>query len=116
MKHIYFFICLSICSALFSPSGMKADDKRDYGEKDKRSITLFPVEATLENNQIVLQFFTAIGDVTLYVKDFSGSVLCEYPLSIMEAQTQVFPIDTLGSIFSIQIIGEGIELEIPLYE
>lgn len=87
-------LCLST-SALYATSLRWGDIILDgeFSEEENRSLTNVPIDASIENNVVNIEFYKGVTDVTITVKDNNGNKV--YSTSMVASAT------TPGTSFSI---------------
>lgn len=121
MKNIVILMMaiITFAQGLYAEQSYSAETRREVAIKvvvigsdipRPRPRSLRPIiTAALEENQLWIDFYEPLGDVTIVVKNSYGQIVCEYTCDTEYEPTVVLYVPTEMGYYSLDIVGDQIE-------
>ena len=115
MKKILFLIGLLYCTCTLIYAANSFENKGGREEEENRSIS-DPIKIEEQENLWILHFEKAVGDVSIQIVDTYGAILYEELITIDTSQSIYLPITEDLESCTLIVIGNQINLNIPIHK
>ena len=113
MKRILFLTllsCVGLCTHV-----MAEEKKGDLDKEEERSISHDPVKVEMSESMLTLHFIFFLGDVSIWIVDDRGTLVYEESLLISSPQSYCVPMINCTENLRLIILGDNIDLELPIF-
>lgn len=114
MKRFLFLTLLS-CVGLCTQVMAGEDKKGDRDEEEDRSISHDPVKVEMSESMLTLHFMRSLGEVFIWIVDDRGTLVYEESLLISSPQSYCVPMINCTENLRLIILGDNIDLELPIF-
>lgn len=106
MKQLISVLFLVLCG-VFCTQNMYADDipsKGKWGPQDIKSIFPAPPTASIDGNNLTITFASPLTNLTVQVKDITGTVVYEECISATSPQAYTIPLNVENGEYTLNLI------------